>query len=508
MRASFVRSNGHPPRERRSAPFPLPLALAVRALSRGTAAALVAVACGVDPVSTGADTTVAATPMPEVPASVITVPVTIDLAAFADIANTALPVEDIAKSRWSNDPRHRFRWRHAVRRSPVTVSMTGSILTATAVLDYQLRVCGPWIGNACPITVSCGWHDTRFDPPSREGRIAIHSVLRLTPDYRISSSTSAGPFTYDAANRCQLTFLDIDATPLVSRFIEQQMDDVSAQLDAEAQRRLDFRGHAQRAWLALQQPIDLGGGAFLHFRPAALTAAPIRGSGVVAQTSIGISAHPEVVLGLTPTSPAPVPLPPLAIGNPGVGFHISLPVRLGFDTLSALLTREVSGTKLQRGKLFGLFPMTATVERVSLLARGDSVAAVVSLSGRMKGDVVLTARPTYDAASGRVVLEGLDYDLVRMGLVTRATAWILRSGLRDVLAEHAAWDVGPDVASMRQRLDNALERELAPGVRLSGEIHSLTPVGRGVYPDSASLTILLQADGVLRATVTAPDANP
>lgn len=446
--------------------------------------------------------------MPDVPASVISVPVTIDLSAFADAANAALPVEDIAKARWSNDPRHRYRWRHAVRRSPVAVSMAGPILTATATLDYQLRVCGPWIGNACPITVSCGWHDTRFDPPSREGRIAIHSVLRLTPDYRISSSTSAGPFTYDAANRCQLTFLDIDVTPLVSRFIEQQMDEVSEQLDAEAQRRLDFRAHAERAWLALQQPIDLGGGASLHFRPIGLSAAPIRGSGAVAQTSLGISAHPEVVFGLAPQFPTAIPLPSLTIGTPGEGFHISLPVRLGLDTLSALLTREVAGTKLRRGRLFGLFPLTATVERVRLLARGDSVAAEVSLSGMVKGDVLLTARPRYDAASGRVVLDGLDYDLARMGLVTRATGWILRSGLRDVLAEHASWDVGPDVASMRQRLDDALDRELAPGVTLAGDIHSLATVGRGVYPDSTSLTILLQADGVLRATVTAPDADP
>ena len=102
-------------------------------------------------------------------------------------------------------------------------------------------------------------------------------------------------------------------------------------------------------------------------------------------------------------------------------------------------------------------------------------------------------------------LDGLDYDLARTGLVTRATAWILRSGLRDVVAAHAAWDAGPDVAAMRQRLDEALDRELAPGVTLAGEILSLGTVGRGVYPDSTSLTILLQADGVLRATVTMPD---
>lgn len=477
----------------------------MRRALRGILVAAVITACGGDPLPTGAPSSGESSPLPDVPASVISVPVTIDLAAFADAANAALPVEDIAKARWSDDPRHRYRWRHAVRRSPVSVSMTGSILTATTTLDYQLRVCGPWIGSACPITVSCGWHDTRFAPPSRKGRIAIHSVLRLTPDYRISSSTSAGPFTYDAANRCQLTFLDIDATPLVSRFIERQMDEVSARIDAEAQRRLDFRGHAERAWLALQQPIDLGGGASLHFRPIGLAAAPIRGSGSIAGTSLGISAQPEVAFGVESGFPTPIPLPPLTIGTPGEGFHISLPVRLGLDTLSALLTREVAGTKLRRGKLFGLFPMTATVERVRLVARGDSVAAEVSLSGVVDGVVLLTARPRYDATTGRVMLDGLDYDLARTGLVTRATAWILRSGLRDILAAHAAWDAGPDVAAMRQRLDEALDRELAPGVTLAGEIHSLGTVGRGVYPDSTSLTILLQADGVLRAAVTMPD---
>ena len=445
--------------------------------------------------------------LPDVPASVIAVPITIDLAAFASAANAAIPVEDIAKRTWTDDPGRRYRYRYAVRRSPVSISMTGALLTATATLDYQLQACGPWIGSACPITVSCGWHPTRFDPPSKEGRISIHSVLRLTPEYRVSSSTSAGPFTYTRANRCELTFLDIDVTPLVARFIANEMEEVSEQLDTQAQRQLDFRGEAERAWFAMQAPIELGGGAYLQLNPGGITAAPLRGSGTIAQTSLGISAQPEVVYGLPATAPPPMPLPLLQIAPAGDGFHVSVPVLLGFDSLSALLTREVAGTRLRRGRFLGIVPLSATIQSVRLFAIGDSVAAEVELSGMASGIVRLTARPRYEPESGRVVLEGLDYDLARTGVVTRATAWVLRSGLRDVLAAHAAWEAADDIAAMRQRLDDALDRELAPGVLLSGDVYSLTAIGRGVYPYGESLAILLQADGAMRALVRPPDAN-
>ena len=382
--------------------------------------------------------------------------------------------------------------------------MTGSILTATATLDYQLKACGPWIGGACPLTVSCGWHDTRFDPPSKEGRIAIHSVLRLTPEYRVSSSTSAGPFVYDNANRCILTFLGIDATPLVARFIAQEMDQISDRLDQDAQRGLDFRADAERAWMALQQPIDLGQGASLLLHPEAVSAAPIRGSGSIARTSLAVSARPIVAYGLVTSASSAAPLPPLALAAPTEGFRISLPVHLGFDSLSASLTRELGGLRFDRGKLLGFIPLTATVERVRLVPHGDSVAAEVSLRGVMTGEVRLTAKPRYDATTGRVVLEGLDYDLGKAGVVTRTAGWLLRSGLRDALERHATWEAAPEILAMRQRLDDALERELAPGVALSGEIHSLAPIGDGVYPSDAALTILLEAAGVLRASVTIP----
>ena len=445
--------------------------------------------------------------LPEVPASVIAVPITIDLAAFASAANATIPVEDIAKRTWNDDPGRRYRYRYAVRRSPVSISMNGALLTATATLDYQLQACGPWIGNVCPITVSCGWHPTRFDPPSKQGRIAIHSVLRLTPEYRVSSSTSAGPFTYTRANRCRLSFLDIDVTPLVARFIAHEMDDVSAQLDARAQRQLDFRGETERAWFAMQAPIDLGGGAYLQLNPGGIRASPLRGSGTIALTSLSISAQPEVVYGVPASAPAPAPLPMLDIAPAGDGFHVSVPVLLGFDSLSALLTREVAGTRLRRGRFLGIVPLSATIRSVRLFAMGDFVAAEVELSGMASGVVGLTARPRYEPETGRVALEGLDYDLARTGVVTRATGWILRSGLRDVLAAHATWDAADDIAAMRQRLDDALDRELAPGVLLSGDVYSLTAIGRGVYPSGESLAILLQADGAMRALVRPPDAN-
>jgi len=195
----------------------------------------------------------------------------------------------------------------------------------------------------------------------------------------------------------------------------------------------------------------------------------------------------------------------LTLGAAPDGFAVSIPIHLGFDSLSAALTREVEGLRLSRGRMFGVIPMSATVERVRLSARGDSVVADVSVRGIVSASVRLTAKPRYDAESGRVVLDGLDYDLGNAGIVTRTAGWLMRSGLRDALAKHTSWEVAPEIAEMRQQLDNALERPLAPGVRLSGEIHSLEPVGDGVYPGDVALTILLKASGVLRATVTTPD---
>jgi Domain of unknown function (DUF4403) len=71
--------------------------------------------------------------------------------------------------------------------------------------------------------------------------------------------------------------------------------------------------------------------------------------------------------------------------------------------------------------------------------------------------------------------------------------WLLYDQLRDQMRESARFAVGDRIYAIRRDVDAALDRELARGVRSSGRVDRITPLG--VFVFSKSVAAVVQAEG-------------
>jgi hypothetical protein len=121
--------------------------------------------------------------------------------------------------------------------------------------------------------------------------------------------------------------------------------------------------------------------------------------------------------------------------------------------------------------------------RATRLVRGDA-----------RGYVYLKGRPVYNAVSGELRVEGIEYDLDTRDLLLRVAAWLASSVVEERVQEAAVWNLQPDVESVREDVTKAMNRELARGVSLSGELSSVEPVGVWVGREEVLLRVDLRGD--------------
>src|SRR5439155_26829963 len=119
-------------------------------------------------------------------------------------------------------------------------------------------------------------------------------------------------------------------------------------------------------------------------------------------------------------------------------------------------------------------PGTAADGRVSIELNVNYRA---SLLKRYSGLVFLEGTPLYDPATRTVTVQNLDYalDPRRKNPFVRIADRVAHEKLRSSLANSAHWSVAPQIDSIREEIDRAVTRPLAPGVMMRGRVDVIEP---------------------------------
>lgn len=96
---------------------------------------------------------------------------------------------------------------------------------------------------------------------------------------------------------------------------------------------------------------------------------------------------------------------------------------------------------------------------------------------KFRGKVDLEGTPSYDPATRTVALKGMDYALDGAGHNPFAgiADRVVHRALREQLAQHARWPLGPQLDLWRLQMSRALTRSLRAGATMAGNISSLEP---------------------------------
>jgi hypothetical protein len=427
--------------------------------------------------------------LPSLPRSTLDIPLTYDLTPVARELQKAVPrtFGDIDKRIQLKNKRMHIAFEAA--RDPFSVALNGQTAAISAVVHYKGRGWfKPPIGPE--ISSSCGLDDS---PP--RARISIASDISITSEWKLRGRTRAPrvtPYSNERRDECRVTFLNIDVTDRV----------IKATTDALARQRpmidrkiaaVNIRPRFESWWHLLQRPIALTDSVYLVINPSAVRMGQAVGVKRTLVTALGFSASPVVVTGARPAT-VETPLPPLNPAAVGDGLHILIEGVIDYDLATDLLRKHIVGKKLERaGK-------TIQVKDARLFGiGGGKLALELRFGGAANGRIYLVGTPRYDASTNELYVPDLEYDVGTASMLVKGIEWVKHDDVRDFIRSQARWPIGNVMQTGKEQLVKGLNRDLAPGVRLSADVKEVQ--GLSVHARRTAIRLRAQADANARLTV-------
>ncbi len=429
--------------------------------------------------------------LPTMPPSMLEVPLTYDLTPVVAQLEQAIPRKfgDInAKQAIPGNKRMHFAY--AAEREPFTVSLDGNTARIRSILHYSGR--GWYDAPIAPeVSAACGKSDER-------PRAIIELVvdLSLTPQWRLRGRSRVGqvvPFSDDDRDKCRITFIKKDVTENVTDAARKQLQAQTKQVDAKIA-SIDLRSKFEEWWSVISAPIELTDSVWLQLNPIAVAKGETVGRKKMLNATIALTAAPKIITGAKPPTVVK-PLPPLKpASDMGDGFHILVEGALDYAMASKLMTEELGGKRIERGKQY--------VQLKSLRVfgiGGGRVALELRFTGTTDGRIFFVGTPRYDPKTDQLYVPDLDYDVASAGAIVRGLSWMGHDDIRNFLRDKARWPVGGLLVQARTTLVEGLNRDLAPGVRMQGEVTKVEALG--VHAGLRSVIVRAHADGTVRLDI-------
>ena len=375
----------------------------------------------------------------------------------------------------------------AATRTPFAVAFDGTRLTLSTVVSYEGRgwynpMIGPTVSAACGV-----------DSLRPRLRVVITTDLRVNADWQIHATSrvnSLRPFTESPRDACRVTLFKIDVTDRVVSALRPQLQRRLPTVD----RRIgafDLRSRVERWYNLLNKSIRVQDSLWLVLAPEEVRLGGLHLEDSALVADVRLHARPLLIYGPRPAL-ITTSLPPLVPANRVVGdsAHLLLEGLLGYDAASALLAKQLVGRKFSR------FGRRVQVTRARFYPLGDGrLVLALGIDGAVAGDAYLVGTPQIDTASRTLAVPDLEFDVATANALVRGLAWLKKGDMLSELRSRARLPIEPLLEETRTRVEQALNRDLADGVSLSGTVTT----GRllDVVADPRFLVVRAEAIGKL-----------
>ena len=394
---------------------------------------------------------VAGDKQPNLPVSTIEIPVQLPLDLLTKAAEKTLPQQAGNWRTWKDW--HGIKSQYRAWRGPLSITVSGDVLLVQAHIRYWIRARKKVLG-AINLKGSCGINEA-----PRQALIGMQVHLGWGPDWTVRPEFRILPTRF--LDRCEMTIANIDVTPLIEKeFRKQMQQSLRAALRTLAPRMNTIQKQAQRTWLLLQEPVELGHDNWLMFRPVGVALSDITGRGKHIDAHLAVALQPALVTGTKPAG-KPVLLPPLERYYPrSSGLNLQLGVNLDFASLNQEFSDALAGQS------FDINGQQVSIKNFVIAGSDQEIRARVELLGELAGTIELRAKLVYSAEKRKLELQDLtfDYDAknATMALLVEAFHEYIRQTLEaaanEVLAQY--------LELLSERLETVLEKTIPASVLL------------------------------------------
>jgi hypothetical protein len=422
-------------------------------------------------------------PMPEaaLEPSLIAIPIRVNLEPIFQAAERAVPRTPPGVETWTPlpDGPATAHYRFNLYRDPLVFRLQDHRLTVRTTIHYWLEVglkAGGWVKSVG----SCGLKEEH-----RKAMLGVQTELYLTPTWGLNAKVT--PQDPMPVTPCEITFLSYDITDKVAMGMRDALAKATLAMELQVRENALLRQKADAVWNQAQNPVEISPGVYLMLNPERIRIAPLRSEGRTLIITPEILARPFICFGQPPVNErkALPPLEPLPTHTPS-GIKVRVDADLSFEQASAQLRRQLAGKVFETEK--GVFE----VLDASVRGEGDKALLSVDLKGKVNGRLTLAGRPVFAPAAGTLQLEDLDYTLESKSWITQFGEWLFRSSLKKTLAEKANWFMDKSLKDLKEQVQVGLNRELAPGLRMTGSLSDLRPGQPQILSDRFHLNASLE----------------
>ena len=424
--------------------------------------------------------------IPAQPVSVIKVPVKINLKPYFDDTNKSVPVE----FEGGDNSCEGVSYAYYFKRRPIQFKGNDEGVQIDVSGSYSLRLaycpeCTSLFSSSQSCIIPITYFSCGIGEPMREMFVSFNSKIGVTNDYHLKAKTSIDKVK--AITPCKVTLFRFDATSTLESELKKALKYVAKDIDKEIG-TVDLRPDMAYTWSALEEPIDLDGYGYMFMNPKAVGMSEIKYKGDTAYVDAYLQAFPSVrldTIGFRPTE-----LPNLSKFEVGEGFDVKMDVTAKYDSLSQLLSRNVSGMKTDiKGKeiIFGDIEIHGAANR--------QLHIKVNFSGKKSGTLYLTGTPEFDAKTQLISFPDLEFDLKTRSALLKSAKWLFDKKITTMIRDAATLELASYLESFKSTIDQSLNGPLDEGVYMNGKVEEI--LIDYIYPREDALFMRVSSKGNL-----------
>lgn len=436
-----------------------------------------------------------------VPESELNVPIEIDLRPFFAMANKqvdTLFTSPKYPDQWVQEGCD-TRYKYSFRRSPLRFDFQNNKLTIAFTGYYKIigstRACVNGVA-VTPWTPEC---KCGFEESERRVNISYTITPVVLVNYTVRLNIVRNePVPVD---KCTVCFWGHDITPTIMDALKKELDISKADLE-KSYGSIDLKPQFQKMWQTLNTPYNMSGMGWLQINPQKVRLNRLYGTGDKLNINIGLAAKPVVKFEKPANSLTS--LPNISSFSRVPGFNINVDAVLNYDSLSAILNKQIAGKEYTFSKAF--IKKKFIFQQCKLMGSGsDRLLIQVNFSGTDKGTFYLTGKPVYDAATKTLLVTNVDFDVKTKDALLKTADWLFSKKITTEIEKMAKYDLTAMMADATKNINQQLNSEFIKGVKGTGNVSGMSI--DAIYPQVSWLVVRANAKGNLSVNVSGADLS-
>ncbi len=423
--------------------------------------------------------------------SFLSIPVEIDMKNYLKMAEEALPTKFVGEEKQCEG----LSFAYVFIRDPIEFEFKNTSIDYEVDGKFELKL------NYCPkclelwnkkgscviprIYLSCGCDGESM----RRVKVAYSTKIGLSENYVFEASTSLKKF--DVLDPCKLSLLKYNATPELEKQVRKQLlvleDDIDKQIKS-----IDVKNSINDAWNKLQEPIPVSELGFLYLQPNSIGLNKLEFNNNKAFLNLNLSIFPFFSTQAENQKKSPLPL--LKSFDNENGLNLTIDIKASYDSLSSYLNRQLKGKELNfKGKKINIQQLVISG------AQDQKLILKMAFDGYKKGVVFLSGIPVLDSFSQKISITNLDFDVHTKSVLIKLAKWMFNEKILLELEQNTVFELSPILEEAKENILKSINLEIAPGVRVSGNIDSF--VFKELYLDSRQFLIRTKFFGTMKLKV-------